>query len=658
MQLRHKFFIAISLLTTVPLLILQFGVVERMEQEVQLRTEHELNAALDKMAGELTLILNNQKSIANGLSRVPAVRRFANTITPTPIQSQSEYTEHADNLERFFLNYQHSVPSIQALRFIDTTGKTLLKVKEGKPITAKLFDTKNARYYIADQSPKQFFKEAIQSASSGKVVISDFELGQVTFEADFCPSMVRYSVPVKDEVDNLLGLLVVNMWGTRLDSAVKSAMEAYPANSYIVEINKNTLRDGIYLYHPDTKKRFADQLKTDYRFTNEVTPEEWNEMRFVESYGSVFHEDGRIFYYKTISPFQTRDTKWLLLIEASSEKIFESVNTMRRSIWLLVASLIVVSLLIAVWASGRLTHPIHRLAEIIRYFADGERGVRYHGADNDEVGLAGKAFNYLATTLEETEIEREKAVRAACQSERLAALGQLAAGIGHEINNPLMNIMSLATLIEESLDQKDNDTKNDLELLRKEGRRCARIIQGILNFARENEPRMEEFNLTDLIKETLELLHHRIESSAIDIVTHLEKDLLMEGDAGMLQQVLVNILLNSIQASSAKSKILINATEVNDKLLVEIVDQGQGIKGNDFSKIFDPFFTTKSEGEGTGLGLSVSYGIIKHHGGNITIENISSNKQQPMGVRVLITLPKKHEVVQKPEDILERRNVG
>lgn len=655
MQLRHKFFIAISLLTTVPLLILQFGVVERMEQEVQLRTEHELSAALDKMAGELLLILNNQKSIANGLSRVPAVRHFANNITPN--QNLATYDEHADNLERFFLNYQHSVPSIQALRFTDVSGKTLVKVKEGKPIAAKKFDAVNNRYFVADQSYKEFFKDAIRSVSDGDVVISDFELGQVTFGADFCPSMVRYSVPVRDEVDNLLGLLVVNMWGTRLDSTVKSAMEGYPANSYIIEINNNKLRDGIYLYHPDTQKRFADQLKTNFRFTNQVSAEEWQEMRFVESYGSISHDDGRLFYYKTISPFKNRDTKWLLLIEASSEKIFDSVNTMRRSIWLLVASLIVVSLLLAVWASGRLTQPIHRLADIIRHFADGERGVRYQGPVNDEVGLAGKAFNYLTTTLEETEKEREKAVRAACQSERLAALGQLAAGIGHEINNPLMNIMSLATLIEEALGEKDDDVKNDILLLRKEGQRCARIIQGILNFARENEPRMEYFNLATLIEETLELLHHRIETSEIELITHLEKELVMQGDAGMLQQVLVNILLNSIQASSAKSKILINATEADEKLCIEIIDQGRGIKGNDFSKIFDPFFTTKSEGEGTGLGLSVSYGIIKHHGGNISIENISNNNELS-GVRVLITLPKKNKTVKTTSDLLETQDVA
>lgn len=650
MQLRHKFFIAISLLTTLPLLILQFGVVERMEKEVQLRTEHEINASLDKMAGELTLILNNQKSIANGLSRVPAVRHFANSVVP---KRADVYAKRANNLEHFFLNYQHSVPSIQALRFIDTSGKSLVKVKEGKPVEAKKFDIKNKRSYIADQSPKHFFKEAIKTAHKGNVVISDFELGQVTFGADFCPSMVRYSVPVRDELDELQGLLVVNMWGTRLDSAVKSAMTGYPANSYIIEINKNKLRDGIYLYHPDSKKRFANQLKTNFRFTNQVTAEEWQEMQFIESYGSTFHDDGRMFFYKTISPFKNRDTKWLLLIEASSEKIFESVNNMRRSIWLLLGSLVVISLLLAVWASGRLTQPVHHLAEIIHKFADGERGVRYQGSVNDEVGSAGIAFNYLTTALENTEKEREKAVRAACQSERLAALGQMAAGIGHEINNPLMNIMSLATLIEEALEEGHDDTRNDIHLLRKEGQRCARIIQGILNFARENEPSYEPFNLSELIEETLELLHHRIESSDINLITNIEKDLMMEGDAGMLQQVLVNVLLNAIQASSANEKILINAKEKNKKLLIEIIDQGAGIQSNDFSKIFDPFFTTKSEGEGTGLGLSVSYGIIKHHSGTISIENMKDT-----GVKVNIILPVQGKIENKELDYLEAKNVG
>ena len=651
MQLRHKFFIAISLLTTLPLLLLQFSVVERMEKEVYTRTEHELNASLDKMAGELELILTNQESIANGITRVPAVKQFADNISPK--QDPNVYSLLASNLESFFLNYQHSVTSIQALRFLDPDGKSLVKVKEGKPVDAKIYDAVNERYFISDQSPKQYFIDAVKSAKEGKVSISDFELGQVTFGADFCPSMVRYSVPVRDEVDQLQGFLVVNMWGTPLDTAVNSAMNAYPVNSYIVEVNKNKFRDGIYLYHRDTNKRFANQLKSNFRFTNEVTEEQWKEIQAVTGYGSTFLKDGRIFFYRTISPFKNRDTKWLLLIEASSEKIFESVNNMRRSIWLLVASLVLISLLLAVWASGRLTQPVHSLADIIRKFADGERNVRYDGKVNDEVGLAGRAFNYLASTFARNEKEKEDAVRAACQSERLAALGQLAAGIGHEINNPLMNIMSLATLIEESLGQGHDDAKNDILMLRKEGQRCARIVQGILNFARENEPSYDAFDLSNLISETLELLAHRIDSSEINVVTNIDNALIMEGDSGMIQQVLVNILLNAIQASSPNDDIKINASKMNENLVVEIIDHGEGIKSKDFSKIFDPFFTTKSEGEGTGLGLSISYGIIKHHGGTIKIANMDD-----AGVKVTITLPEKSEIVDKELNYLEAKYVG
>ncbi|MFK5913855.1 MAG: ATP-binding protein [Woeseiaceae bacterium] len=651
MQLRHKFFVAISLLTTLPLLLLQFGVVERMEQEVQLRTDHEINASLDKMASELLLILNNQKSIANGLARVPAVKNFANTVVSH--DSQKFYNNKANHLEQFFLNYQHSVPSIQALRFIDISGKSLVKVKEGKPIEAKKFDKNKNRSFVADQSGKHFFKDALNLAFKGKVAVSDFELGQVTFGADFCPSMVRYSVPVRDELEQLQGLLVVNMWGTRIDSAVKSTMKGYPANSYIVEVNKNKLRDGIYLYHPDTGKRFANQLKTNFRFTNEVTADEWSGMKFDGSYNSVVHADGQMFFYKTISPYKNRSTKWLLLIEASAEEIFMSVNNMRRSIWLLVGGLIFISLVLAVWASGKLTKPAHDLAEIIRKFADGDRDVNYKGKDNDEIGMAGKAFNYLTTTLKKTEKEREDAVKAACQSERLAALGQMAAGIGHEINNPLMNIMSLATLIEEGLDENQDDARNDIVILRKEGHRCARIIQGILNFARENEPSYESFDFSEMIEETLELLHHRIESAEIDLVTNIEMSLSMVGDSGMLQQVLVNVLLNSIQASSKHSVILINAKLDGDYIKVEIIDHGTGIIDKDFSKIFDPFFTTKSEGEGTGLGLSVSYGIIKHHGGFISIDNTEKS-----GVKVIITLPIKGKIENKELDFLEARYEG
>lgn len=634
MQLRQKFFIVLTLITAVPLLILLFGVVDQMETELSRRTEKELHVALDKMAEELTLILENQKAIARGLAYVPVVRAFA-SVVGKPIGkgvTAEEYQRRADELEQFFINYQRRVHSIQALRFIDTSGKTVVKVKEGKPIESKLHDKEFNRLYIADQSSKSFFKYTLDVNKD--VVMSDFELGQVSADADFCPAMVRYSTLIKDEVERLEGMLVVNMWGTRLDSTIEASLGGYPGKVYVVEISDNKDRDGIYLYNRDSKKRFGNQLKTNYRFSNEIGEQDWQKIKQNREHGSLFLPDGRMLFYRVLKPFQSRpSTAWLLLIQADSKSLFAPIDNVRKSIWLLLGLLLIISLLVSVWAAWQLTKPVNSLAQVITAYADGDHSARYLEDRRDEIGIAGSAFNYLAGSLQKAENERDKAEKSARQSERLASVGQLAAGIGHEINNPLMNIMSLAALVEDAV-KDDKQALSDLKLLQKEGQRCARIVQGILSFARETKPHYHEFDMSQLVEETLGLLWHRIENAEITMVTELQPKLCLVGDSSQLQQVLVNVILNAVQASPHNGKIHIKSYKDIDYVAVEIIDTGAGIAQKDLAKVFDPFFTTKAEGEGTGLGLSVSYGIVKRHGGTIHLENLDG-----AGLRVVILLP-------------------
>ena len=633
MSIRSKFFLAFSLLTSIPLLVLLFGVVEKMEVEITQRAESELQTKLDKMAGEVEIILNSQKAIANGLARVPAVIAFSSSHSLQAYQNKpSLYKQRAEELEQFFLNYQHSVTSIQALRFLDPKGNTLVKVKEGKPILAKRFDEKQKRMYVANQSTRPFFKEALKS--DNKVVMSNFELGQVVPGADFCPAMVRYSVPIKDELDQIEGVLVVNMWGQRVDSTMEAALAGYPGKAYIVEVSDDLQRDGIYLYHKDTSKRFANQVGSDHKLSKEFSKPEWQLVRNSKDYGTLYKDDGRMFFYRKVQPYPKSSTQWLIVIEVAADFVLAPIKNMRNSIWLLLVLLLGVSLIVAVWAAFQLAKPVQTLASIITRYADGEHAIRYDANAKDEIGYAGRAFNYLVTCLEKAEDERDKAERAVCQSERLASIGQLAAGIGHEINNPLMNINSLASLVEEEIKDKNPQAASDMELLQKEVKRCANIVQGILNFAKENEPQFKEFDMSELVTETLSLLHHRIETAQIHLVTQVHSPLMMLGDSNMLQQVLVNIILNAIQASPEKSNIFISASISSEFVIVEILDNGKGIDSNNVTKVFDPFFTTKEEGEGTGLGLSVSYGIVKRHGGTINIEKVV-----PSGVKVSIVLP-------------------
>ncbi len=642
MTLKTKFFLVLILVTTLPLLVLLFGVSTAMEKELTNRTDAEVHTALDKMSTELTSLLNTQKSIAKGLSRVPALGAFASSVSGL---NKKLYQRHADELESFFLNYQHALPSIQAIRFIAPNGKTLVKVKEGKSIEATHKDLTENRLYIADQSDKLFFKRALQA--SNEVSVSDFELGQVTPGADFCPAMMRYSVLLKDELGQLEGMLVVNMWGTRFDKTIEAAMGGYPGKTYMVEINeKDTLRDGIYLFHNEREFRFSNQTKFDHRITSILSSEQWQKMKSSTS-GRLLLDDNKILFFRSFIPFKSKlKFKWLLVTEVNTDIILAPVNKMRNSIWLLLISVMVVSVVIAVWAAVKLTMPVHMLADIITKYADGDRTVEYKGKSTDEIGIAGRAFNYLITSLERAKHEKEKAERYARQAERLASVGQLAAGIGHEINNPLMNIMSLASLVEQSLDNTAIQAKKDLKLLMQEGNRCAGIVQGILNFARENKPKYCLFNMTNLLNETIQLIRHRVDEKNIELKLAIEYDLAMDGDANLIQQVLVNVLLNAIQASSENKIISIRARTIKDSIEIAIIDNGIGIKVGDINQVFDPFFTTKNEGEGTGLGLSVSYGIIKHHNGVIRINNnedqYTKSNNQPHGIEVNIMLPKKN----------------
>jgi len=632
MPLRQKLFFIIALMTLVPLLVLQFGVVEQIENDLEARIAAEMQEKLDNMAQELTTLLESQQDLAAGLAETPIVLDFDNFLP----SDEYTYDDHASELEEFFLNFQRQLDNIQALRYVDKTGKTLVKIKEGKRIDPVELDKKQGRYYVADQSKRPFFKNAL--AEDIRVYVSDFELGQVQVNVDFCPAMVRYSVPVRDELSELEGVLIVNMWGTRIDETILSAMSGFSGNAYVVEVNDRAKgRDGIYLFHKDNTQRFANQLGTSFRISTDIGSENWQHMRNDDNPGYMLLDDGRMFFYSKFSPYADKRSSWLLLIEAEYETVFESVTQLRWSIWILLGALLLLSLVIARWAADRLATPVQELATTITKYADGDEQARYtDDSRNDEVGIVGRAFNYLCGSLERARSERDKAETAARQSERLAAVGQMAAGVGHEINNPLMNIMSLATLIEQSVDEQEqaDQIRSDLHTLQEEGARCARIVQGILKFARASEPVYEQFMLDVLLSDTVELLKHRADAKMLKLEIDLEAGLSMRGDPNQLQQVLVNLLLNAFHASHEGDVIRLSASHDHGFASIKIVDHGEGISDTDMSHIFNPFFSTKPEGEGTGLGLSVSYGIIKKHDGEISLDS-----EVGKGTRVEIRLP-------------------
>jgi two-component system, NtrC family, sensor kinase len=270
---------------------------------------------------------------------------------------------------------------------------------------------------------------------------------------------------------------------------------------------------------------------------------------------------------------------------------------------------------------------------------------------DDEFGSLARSSNAMMTalkksrqelegwveTLEEKVRERTEELRLAeaevARGEKLASIGQLAAGIAHELNNPLTGVLTFTHLLRKKMPEGSQDAE-DLDLVIRETKRCASIIRRLLDFAREKTPEKALVDLNRLTEETVRFVERSAALQQIEIVMDLDPDLpQLYVDADLIKQVLMNILVNAQQAIEEHGRITVRTRLTPARRLqgsggepapaveIAISDTGCGIPQANLQRIFDPFFTSKEVGKGTGLGLSVSYGIVRSHGGEIEVES-------------------------------------
>ncbi len=222
-----------------------------------------------------------------------------------------------------------------------------------------------------------------------------------------------------------------------------------------------------------------------------------------------------------------------------------------------------------------------------------------------------------------------EAVHAVGRAEKLAAVGRLAAGVVHEINNPLATISACAEALENRVvegafnDSSDvADLKEYLGLIRGEAFRCKTITNGLLNFSRSRSSERSALNIGETIKNSVRLISHQSRGDRIEIRIEEQKDLpLISANEGQMQQAIIALATNAIDAMPTGGILTFRIFAHSNRVQVEVEDTGSGIASEDIAKIFEPFFTTKKIGEGTGLGLSVCYGIVTEHGGRLTVRS-------------------------------------
>jgi len=284
----------------------------------------------------------------------------------------------------------------------------------------------------------------------------------------------------------------------------------------------------------------------------------------------------------------------------------------------------------------RLTRPLEQLSGAAEKVGRGEFEVTVTSESGDEIGALSNSFNQMTNELRERETKLEHANAALIQSEKLAAFGQLGAGIAHEVKNPLAGILGYAQLTLRKLDE-DSPFRKNLNVIEKETRRCTEIIGNLLKFARQETTETKLTDINEVVDAALTIVDHQLTINDVKITRELDLHVPeIEASANQLQQVVMNFAINAQQAMGENGGNLTVRTHTNDAgdVVLEVEDDGPGIPQEIRGNIFDPFFTTKPAGKGTGLGLSVTYGIIRDHGGEIRIEVPPGG-----GTRFVVTLP-------------------
>ncbi len=332
----------------------------------------------------------------------------------------------------------------------------------------------------------------------------------------------------------------------------------------------------------------------------------------------------------------------VLDVSVSLDEMHQQIAMFRRDIIFWTIGLLGMLILTLTMLTRRLVHrPVDKLLAHTRLLSQGELNLEIEDVERDEMGELEEAFNdmtrnlrqaqeqlqNLASSLEAKVEERTRQIQhmqgQLVRSEKLASLGELVAGIAHEINNPLTGIMVFASLTLEN-PRLHEGLRGDIETIFRETQRCAGIVQGLLEFSREATPEKTQESVNYILEKSLRLLENQAGFHDIRIRREFDGDLpKILVDANQLNQVFINIILNAAQAMVCGGELTLTSglDPTGSGVFVRVRDTGCGIPEENLKRIFDPFFTTKDQG-GTGLGLSVSYGIIENHGGTIEVESV------------------------------------
>jgi two-component system NtrC family sensor kinase len=535
-------------------------------------------------------------------------------------------------------------PFLDMLSVVDMNGKILYRAANPKingddmlwdPVVRKCIETREPQAStelipiekIIHENPSLAERVTIEIVKTPKSIEME--------EKQLSEGMVmRAAYPVMDKKQKLLGVLIGGVLLSRDRSIVDKVRETiYHDEKYqgreigVATIFQGGVRIATNVMTTENKRAIGTTLSKEVY--NRVIKEgkDWVGRAFVVNE----------WYITTYTPLYNSDRKLIgILYTGILEAKYRDI--MWKMIWIILG-ITTLGMIIAFIISLRMGNTIIKRIRILKKateaIASGNLDYRLSPDKISGFDMLDEAFNDMSKSLKDRDERLQKANEQLTRSEKLTALGEMAAGVAHEINNPLGGILLYGNLMLEDIPE-NGTTRENMKKIIHQTNRCKNIVQGLLDFARTPTGDMLPLQINDVVRTALNLVKDQALFHDIEVETRFAENLPeVNGDPSRLEQVFLNLFINAADAMKEKGgRLRITTSSTVDRVRVIITDTGKGIDQAYLPHIFEPFFTTKDPGQGTGLGLSIAYGVIKRHNGFIDAESAPGK-----GTTFIISLP-------------------
>ncbi len=614
--------LSLSLLATITLSGLLFTIVgvttisNLIVNEAEERVRNDLNAA--------RLIYSYKLDQVYQAAKFTAVRTFIGDI----LLQKDTAQQYTNDMIQFETN-----EGLDVLTFTDSHGIVVLRAsnpgrkgddQSGQELVSAVLKTRTPVEGTIIMSAAELQIESPQLAEQAHLVLVNTPMARPSTETEQTSGMMLMAaVPVFDQNGNFIGVVyageLLNRNYAIVDEVKQTVFqgEVYKGRDVgTATIFQDDVRISTNVYNKDGSRAIGTRIAADVYQQVVVNGKQYLGRAFVvndwyiSAYEPIKDYDSRIIgilYVGTLEQKYTDIKNWAILV-------FSGITLTG----------VALSILIALLISRSISSSIKRLATASKQLADGNLEAQVTNISNDELGELAKTFNFMATALKDRDDQlKEFTKKKIMESERLALIGQLSANVAHELNNPLQGIVTYSYLLLED-ETCTADAKENLQKIVVQANRCRDIIRGLLDFSRQKKPDKMPCNVNTLLQGCISLVEKQAIFHNIKVVLTLEEDPPMVIlDPSQVERVFLNLIINSAEAMDGNGTLTLTTKHNRKKKTMEIKvqDTGHGISKENMSKVFDPFFTTKETGHGVGLGLAITYGIVKEHNGTITVDS-------------------------------------